>query len=134
MQKVAPTQSDEKDESEVGDTYASGRWKNVFPDIETPGEEPAKKQWIPAFLRNMIVVEDVKLEAPAERVGTVEQLSVYTMTVTLMVLAFPVGFAMLIYNILGGENLRATARAMALTGTMMGLYLGGLAPSVGALV
>ena len=73
-------------------------------------------------------------DAPEEKAGPVEQLTVYTMTMTLMVLAFPIGFAMLIYNILGGENLKATSRAMALTGIGMGMYLVGFAPKIGLFI
>jgi hypothetical protein len=44
------------------------------------------------------------------------RLTVYVLNTILLVLAFPVGFGMLIFNILGGENLRTTAHVMALTG------------------
>ncbi|ALG90136.1 MULTISPECIES: hypothetical protein [Actibacterium] len=73
------------------------------------------------FASDMIESEDVKRSAPPEEIGLLEQLSVYVMTITLMVLSFPVGFAMLIYNVLRGENLKMTARAMALTGVGVGL-------------
>jgi len=44
------------------------------------------------------------------------RLTVYVLNTILLVVAFPVGFGMLIFNILGGENLRTTAHVMALTG------------------
>jgi hypothetical protein len=47
-------------------------------------------------------------------------MTVYVMTITLMVLSFPIGFAMLVYNVLRGENLQATARIMSLTGVGLG--------------
>ncbi len=119
---------------EVDDTRASGRWDEVFPNLETTPEEPKEPHRTPSFLRKFLIVEEVKLDAPNEKVDTIEQFSVYVMTVTLMVLAFPIGFAMLIYNILGGENLRATARAMALTGFGMGLYIADLAPQMALFV
>lgn len=53
------------------------------------------------------------------------RLTVYTVNLTLMIVAFPVGFGVLIYNILGGENLRVTARAMAITGTVIGVLASG---------
>ncbi|MEL6167761.1 MAG: hypothetical protein AAFR35_03665 [Pseudomonadota bacterium] len=50
------------------------------------------------------------------------RLTVYALNAAIMLFAFPVGFALLIFNILGGENLRTTAHAMALTG--MGIAIG----------
>lgn len=56
------------------------------------------------------------------------RLLVYTLTTALLFLAFPVGFALLIYNILGGEDLRATSAVIALTGvSMFSLMLAGVA-------
>ena len=43
-------------------------------------------------------------------------LTVYALNGILMLMAFPIGFALLVFNILGGENLRTTAHAIALTG------------------
>ncbi len=43
-------------------------------------------------------------------------LTVYALNAAIMLFAFPVGFALLVFNILGGENLRTTAHVMALTG------------------
>jgi hypothetical protein len=53
------------------------------------------------------------------------RLTVYTINATLMVVAFPVGFGVLMFNILGGENLRVTAHAMSITGTAIGLLATG---------
>lgn len=57
----------------------------------------------------------------AEVDSAVARLTVYTLNVTIMVFAFPIGFGLLIFNILGGENLRTTAHAMALTGLAVAL-------------
>lgn len=69
------------------------------------------------------------LAAPAsyeERRGTLAtRLTVYTINAALMVIAFPIGFGVLMFNILGGENLRATAHAMSITGTTIGLIASG---------
>lgn len=51
----------------------------------------------------------------------VARLTVYAINLTVMVFAFPVGFGLMLFNILGGENLRTTAHVMALTG--LGLVL-----------
>lgn len=48
------------------------------------------------------------------------RITIYTLNTTLLVIALPVGAAMLTYNALGRESLSATARAMAITG--VGLF------------
>jgi hypothetical protein len=48
------------------------------------------------------------------------RLSVYVLNTTVMLLAFPVGMGLLTYNILKGESMNVTARALALTGTGLG--------------
>ncbi len=58
---------------------------------------------------------------PRAEIGRIEQISVYLMTISIMLLWFPVGIAMLIYNVLRGENLNATARAMAITSVGIGV-------------
>ncbi|MHC0053136.1 hypothetical protein [Actibacterium sp. D379-3] len=58
---------------------------------------------------------------PRDEIGLLEQLTTYVMTITIMVLSFPVGVAMLIYTVLRGENLNMTARAMSLTAVGVGL-------------
>ncbi|MDV4166645.1 hypothetical protein [Rhodovulum sp. FJ3] len=72
------------------------------------------------FHSDLIEEVDTKRERPAEQAGVLEQMTVYVMTITLMVLSFPIGFAMLVYNVLRGENLQATARIMSLTGVGLG--------------
>ncbi len=52
-------------------------------------------------------------------------LTVYALNAAIMLFAFPVGFGLLVFNILGGENLRTTAHVMGLTGFLMTLpFLG----------
>lgn len=53
-------------------------------------------------------------------------LTVYAITAAIMVFAFPVGFALLVFNILGGENLRTTSHVMGLTGLATSLPLVGM--------
>lgn len=56
-------------------------------------------------------------------------MTVYVFNAAIMLFAFPVGFGLLVYNILGGENLRTTAHVMGLTGLMMTLpFLGASVP------
>lgn len=67
--------------------------------------------------------EAVTPSARAEPRNEIARLTVYTLNAILMVIAFPVGLGMLIFNIVGGENLRTTAHAIALTGMTIGLSM-----------
>lgn len=49
------------------------------------------------------------------------RLAIYTLNTTLMVIALPVGAAMMTYCVLGRENLNVVARTMAITGLIFGL-------------
>lgn len=60
-------------------------------------------------------------EARAEANSEVARLTVYTLNAILMVIAFPVGLGVLLFNIIGGENLRTTAHVIALTGFAIAL-------------
>lgn len=80
------------------------------------GEARLRRARQQIFGSDLIEEVDATRSRPPEEIGLLEQLSVYIMTITIMVLSFPIGFAMLVYNVLRGESLRATARMMALTG------------------
>ena len=51
----------------------------------------------------------------------VARLTVYVINLIVIVLALPIGIALLCLNIVGGENLRTSAHVLALTGMYMGL-------------
>lgn len=53
------------------------------------------------------------------------RLTVYVMNLIVIVFSVPVGVGLLVMNILGGENLRTTAHAVALTGMFLGLNASG---------
>lgn len=53
----------------------------------------------------------------------IARITVYAMNLSVLVFVFPLGLALLIFNVIGGENLRTTAHAMALTGMAMGLSM-----------
>ncbi|MEM7752834.1 MAG: hypothetical protein AAF230_05420, partial [Pseudomonadota bacterium] len=57
----------------------------------------------------------------AERDDLTARLTVYALNLSIMVFTVPVGMALLLMNILGGENLRTTAHVMALTGLFSAL-------------
>ena len=65
-----------------------------------------------------------------ERKDPIARLTVYALNAAVIVFFFPLGFALLIFNILGGENLRTTAHAMALTGLGMAIAAAGFAASL----
>jgi len=50
-----------------------------------------------------------------------QRLTIYTMNTTLMLVALPVGSAILVYNMIRGEDLNLNARAIAATSTIVGL-------------
>ncbi len=80
--------------------------------------------------RDSAIDEAVTPEARQEPESMVARLTVYTLNTILMVIAFPVGLMMLLFNIVGGENLRTTAHVLALTGTAIGLSMTPLGQSL----
>lgn len=98
---------------------AAKDWREVFPRLE-PSEDTLRSSRQEIFANDLIVAGDDVVEDTTEPADVMEQMVVYVMSLTLMVLAFPVGFAVMFYNIVAGENIRMTARAMALTGAAMG--------------
>ena len=54
------------------------------------------------------------------------RMTVYVMSLIVLVFSAPLGLALLVMNILGGENLRTTAHVMALTGLFMALSASGV--------
>ncbi|MCV6593216.1 MAG: hypothetical protein OIF48_09720 [Silicimonas sp.] len=57
----------------------------------------------------------------AEHQDVVARLTVYVVNLIVITFAAPVGMVLLLFNILGGENLRTSAHALALTGTFLAL-------------
>jgi len=109
--------------------YVPGR--EVLPDLEPP-EARLKSRRAEIFSRDAlsIVPEGIVSEAthPSEEMPEQDftgRMTVYVLNATVMVFALPVGLALLLLNILGGENLRTTAHVMALTGVFMALTANG---------
>lgn len=63
----------------------------------------------------------IELVEPDDDDSLAGKLSIYVLNGTIIVLNFPIGMGMLTYNILRGGDMTATARAMALTGAILGL-------------
>jgi len=120
-------------EDEAAQDTGRSSWKDILPNI-APSEEKLRHSRLAIFASDLIEIEDVKLEAPEKEADLPEQLTVYVMTLTIMVMMFPAGFAMMIYNILAGENLKMTARAMALTGVGIALNFAGVTDQLMALI
>lgn len=82
------------------------------------------------FSTHGIQEEPTDFRERLESHDAIARLTVYAMNAAIMLFAFPIGFGLLIFNILGGENLRTTAHAMALTGMVMALGMSEYAPSL----
>lgn len=85
---------------------------NDLPDLPAPKLSEAER------LRRALYPEAVapqSVSSPRDR-PLEHRLAIYTLNTTLLVIALPVGAAMLTFNALGRESLTATARAMAITG------------------
>lgn len=82
------------------------------------------------FSKDAIKEEPTDFRDREESHDPMARLTVYAMNAAILLFAFPIGFGLLIFNILGGENLRTTAHAMALTGMVMALGMSEYAPSL----
>jgi hypothetical protein len=101
--------------------------REVLPELE-PAEERLRRHKSHIFgsesisLSQKSAMEDVfEPSQRAEHQDFTARMTVYVMNGIVMVFALPVGLALLCLNILGGENLRTTAHALALTGLFMAL-------------
>jgi len=105
-------------------THTSARAR--LPELVPADHKEERRPFVGIDLRSDAVQdEETRFAHRAETRSEVARLTVYAMNATLMIMAFPVGFALLVFNILGGENLRTTAHAMALTG--LGIAVSGMA-------
>jgi hypothetical protein len=82
---------------------------NALPDVPQPMLSEA------ARIRRALYPEPEDIETP-EKPNLPQRLTTYTLNTALIIVVMPVGVAMLTYNVLGRENQKMTARAMALTG------------------
>lgn len=85
-----------------------------------------------AALRHYIYTPDARDEPPPP--STHLRLATHAITLTLVATALPVGAAMMTYNLLRGEDIRATAHMTTLTGLGLAVLAGnpGLAQLIGA--
>lgn len=97
--------------------------------VESAAESRATALGI-EFSSHGIQEETTDFREREESHNATARLTVYAMNAAIMLFAFPIGFGLLIFNILGGENLRTTAHAMALTGMVMALGMSEYAPTL----
>ncbi len=98
-----------------------------LPELEPP-EVRLEREKSHIFLSDSIslthnsAMEDVlEPDLRAEHKDIVARMTVYVMNLIVIIFSAPVGLALLVMNILGGENLRTTAHVVALTGMFMAL-------------
>ncbi len=99
------------------------RATEIFPELEPAEGTGASRRRTSTFaeaLQEMRAQFLEVLENP-DATNPLARLLVYSLNLVLLILAFPVGFAMLILNILGGANLRTTVHVLALTGVAIAL-------------
>ena len=105
--------------------------RELLPDLEPP-EVRLKREKSRIFSADSIslshnsAIEDVfEPVLRPEHQDVTARLTVYVMNLMVILFAAPVGLALLVMNILGGENLRTTAHVVALTGMFMALHQAG---------
>lgn len=103
------------------------RPKDALPDLE-PAEDRLRRLKRQIFesdritLTHSSAIDDVfEPRARDEHHHVVARATVYVMNMIVLVMALPVGLALLCFNILFGENLRTTAHVIALTGMFIAL-------------
>ena len=107
-----------------GAASAQTRGRKRLPDLEPA--QPSNDTTSRVLFTSASIKEESTVFTEREECGNeTAKLTVYVMNAILFVIAFPVGFGMLIFNILGGENLRTTAHAVALTGMSSALTFSG---------
>lgn len=101
--------------------------KDALPELE-PAEDRLQRMKRQIFASDTIslthssAMEDVfDPKRREEHKSWIARATVYVMSMIVIVLAMPVGLALLTFNILFGENLRTTAHVIALTGMAMAL-------------
>jgi hypothetical protein len=96
--------------------------KEAFPELEPADATDTSRgrSHVDRIIRDL-GDQFAELRSNPDAKNPLSRLTVYTLNAALLVLAFPVGFAMLIFNILGGANLRTTIHVIALTGLAVAL-------------
>ncbi len=97
--------------------------RSRLPEL-APADSPRRngKAFVGIDMSSTAVIDEETRFARREESGNdTAKITVYVMNAILLIMAFPVGFGMLVFNILGGENLRTTSHVIALTGFAIAL-------------
>ena len=95
----------------------------ALPDLE-PAESGAPSDARPSQLARIkadVAAQFGELKTDPDARNPLARLTVYALNAVLLIVAFPVGFALLLVNVLLGENLRITVHVLALTGLALSL-------------
>ena len=114
----------------------------AFPDLEPAAAARRRKRTSRVISKSMEMSPRIELThdsaldeeiTPSRREepqSEIARLTVYVLNAIVMVIAFPIGMAVLMFNIIGGENLRFTAHAIALSGMAVALLMTDLGQSI----
>ena len=112
------------DDGNIDAVYARGfQPSNDRPHIPLPRD--------PELSRLRLALYPVDEEAPPHLISPQMRLAAHTMNATLIMVALPVGAAMMTYSVLRGENMRLTSAALVATGLASSLFQG---PVISALM
>lgn len=91
--------------------------RRAFPELE-PADAGVRAESESHFnrIKADLSAQFHEIRENPEADNALSRLTVYGLNAILLILAFPVGFAMLMFNLLVGENLRTTIHVLALTG------------------
>jgi hypothetical protein len=90
--------------------------RSAFPDLEPADAGSGDRPGHLTRIRRTFAIQYQEIRDNPGADNALSRLTVYALNAVLLILAFPVGFAMLIYNVLVGESLRTTIHVLALTG------------------
>ncbi len=92
--------------------------RTAFPELEPADPTPRDTAASPHLkrMRADLAAQYHEIRANPDVDNALSRLTVYALNAVLLILAFPVGFAMLMFNLLVGESLRTTIHVLALTG------------------
>jgi hypothetical protein len=117
---------------DIDDTCAQlesrGLAQQPGPQPAAPGAEVMSESHALPYLRAVFrseedaaAAEEGPAPAPGDEPGTTARLATWAVSVAVSLLSLPVGLALMVYNLLRGEDLRLALTALALTGVITGL-------------
>lgn len=108
-----------------------------LPELEPPSEDRLRSLKDQIFASDRILLSHASAiednfvpDRRPERHDATARATVYVMNLIVVTMSLPVGMALLMFNIIGGENLRTTAHVVALTGLGMALASSPGAPAL----